>query len=219
MINNNLLSTRDIYIYYVIKCNRKRINNKLKSLETLHKKKKFLKKFFNPRHVDFIHKEGLCDFSFKQYKEVLKLMNKKCIDEVISGESLHLKNYLGYLYIKKFERDFKLSENGEYNTRKDWKASLEKRDQLIKEGKTPLKKFKDNVNKIIGDNGGVPWIVYRLESDIYRFCWNKTKFKHVDSNDTVYPLKNITPYFFKPTKENRIQLSRYLEKSENLELI
>lgn len=213
-----MLATRDIYIDYVVRNFRENILSKLESLDTLHKKKKFIKKLRNPRHVNYLSE--FSSISFTDFKTILKHMNKAVSKDIVEGSSLKMGHKLGYIYIKEPDRKFKLSDNGKFNTKKNWGASQKKKQGLIDQGKVPLQYYKDEEGKIIGDNGGEEWIVYYTDATFFRFSWWKMRVKEAFSNKFFNPLRNISTYSFVPTKDNRLLLSRVRNvREENLELL
>lgn len=211
-----MLTTRNIYISYIVKNFRKNINSKLKNLNTITKKKKFIRRLRNPRHVNFLSE--FSTINYKEFKVIIENMNKKVCIDIIEGKSLKLGYNLGYIYIKEFKRKFKISENGKYNTRKNWGESKRRKKQLLSEGRLPIKYYKDETGKIVGNNGGEEWIIYYTEDNILRFSWWKMIINNITTNKKFNPLKNISTYLFKPTKDNRLILSSS-HKQEELELI
>lgn len=208
---NQSLTSKDIYIFYVIKYFRKNINEQLSELDSIHRKKKFIRKIRNPRHVDFL--SNYSRITYTDFKCILEYMNKKSTEEIIGGRTLILPRKLGQLFIKTFKRKPKISNNGQFTTKKNWKASLERKQELIDQGRLPLKYFKDETNKIIGSNEGEPWIIYYSDTNISKFNWGKLQAPDGEGS-YFYPLTNASFYYFRCTKDNRILLNKSLTEGE-----
>jgi hypothetical protein len=208
---SNTLVTKHFYIYFIKTNYRERVNKKLKSLDSLHKKKKFLRKFNNPRHVNDL--EDLCPISYKTYKSVLSEMNKRAIKDIIDGNHLTLNYNLGDLCIKNFKRTLKQREDGSIHSTVNWGDSKKRKQEIIDRGGTPL----------LGDNGGEPWHVYYTHPKIVRFSWWKLRVPNLMEEGAVkshiYPLKSIEEYIFKSTKGNRALLYDMTVKQDNFDLI
>lgn len=137
--------------------------------------------------------------SYKKYSFILKRFNDLLIDKLIEGYKFHPGFNIGAIYIKQKKQ----SDNAI-----NWKASNEKKAELIANGKLPLKKYKDDEGNIIGDNGGEEWIVFRkLDGEDFRYLvhWeiNKTKLKN-RSNYVFQPTHSSTPTNGRKTFVERI---------------
>ena len=111
--------------------------------------------------------------SYEKYKEVIFSFNKKIIENLIkTGKSYMLRSHLGFLSVVKYEKKFKLNENGNLKGAVDWGQSNKLKKQILDRGGLPFENYKDDKGKIIGDNGGEKWLCYHL--DPYTFGWSYT---------------------------------------------
>jgi hypothetical protein len=113
----------------------------------------------------------------KQFKEIITIYNKKSSDEIIQGGILHLSNRLGYVQIRK------IIPTKKSTSRIDWKASMDYKQELIDQGKTPK-------NKLNPD--GSNWLIYRNQSYYLRWSWIKRY-------NRACTVKNNRVYTFVPT--------------------
>lgn len=144
---------------------------------------------------------------YKLFKSVIEAVNKSIVDKVIKGESFDMDNNLGSIRVIQKDRVIRTSKNGKAYTSINWNASLERKAQLVKEGKLPLEYHKDQQGNIIGDNGGVEWQVYNLNETQFKFYWNRCRVKAHDK--IMYPLRRIRRYHLKITKKNYKDLNRF----------
>jgi hypothetical protein len=156
--------------------------------------------------------------TYKQFREIIYNFNKKIIDEIIENNKVFNLGYkLGNLSVYQYDRKIKKGKhNNNFYTSINHFLSEKNKKEIIKNGDTPLKMIKDN-GKIIGDNGGKPWLVYNFQ-DIVSLTWKK--YKCIDKENSneeeknyIYPLKHIKRYSLKFTKDNILRLAR--NKREN----
>lgn len=107
---------------------------------------------------------------FEQFKTILVTHNKEAEKCVLKGEIYNLGNKLGYVAIRRVER------NPE-NMTVDWKASNERKTQLLKEGKTLYDKY--------NNPDGHKYLVFYTDDFWFRIGWSK--FRSI-RNETVYQL-------------------------------
>lgn len=132
---------------------------------------------------------------------VLESLNDKLTDAIISGYRFSLGHYLSYIEIR--IRSL-INKKGKVKKMIDWGASYAYKDEIIANGGTPLKSFYDAKGKIIGNNGGTEWLIYRTQEDFPFFAWYKTQvkvrgkkeFSFVPARDKIsklYELVNSNP--------------------------
>lgn len=159
------------------------------------------------------HYNGSKDF--KTYKEVISIFNKKVFQLMIEkNEALPLGAFLGSISIIESPVKIKTGKNnGNINTMIDWKLSNEKKRKLLSEGKTPLKKEKVE-GKIIGDNGGEEWLIYKIVDSIAKYHWRRHR--RVIKGEQNHPLYKTTEYKFIPSRNNIRTMSSYRTENEIL---
>ena len=114
--------------------------------------------------------------NYTLFKEIIARFNKKMSHSLVfEGKTLNLCNTLGYLKIKKIERNLTKDHI-------DWPASHKLKQRFIEEGKEIYSK--DNPN-------GKKWFVYRSDPWYLRWGWIKNK--------GACRVKNQTVYSFNPT--------------------
>ena len=210
----NLLTTKEIYIAYIIKNYRDKINEHLSTFynyelngrkygSNFKKKCKFVRKLKNPRYVNEMG-ELFSDISYTKFREIIKYMNMKVMDQISDGRSFEMGEALGNIFTKRFES----TNLDEKKVSKNWGKTRKLKQEIIDRGETPLVNYKNDQGEIIGDNGGVPYFVYFTDLFIIRYKW--WRYKRANENFKTgfkYGLMKIMRYYFKPTKENRLLLS------------
>ena len=156
--------------------------------------------------------------TYKQFREIIYKFNKKIIDEIIDNDKVFTLGYkLGNISVYQYDRKIRKGKhNGNLYSSINYFLSQKNKEEIIKNGETPLEMIKEN-GKIIGDNGGKPWLVYNLQ-DIVSLTWKK--YKCIDKENStedekiyIHPLKFIKRYSLKFTKDNVLRLAR--NKREN----
>ena len=114
---------------------------------------------------------------YNMFKTVIYSYNQKAVRALIDdGSVLSLQEKLGYVYIKKIKQPSSMP---------DWGASKQRKQELIKEGKTP----KDQEHP-----DGENWIVFYENRFFLRWAWKK--------NNGACRVKNHTVYGFYPTQNS-----------------
>lgn len=144
-----------------------------------------------------LYKKGGGILSKTVFNSIVNTYNTKCIDRCMVGEDWDLHANLGFFKVITVKRKFRINEEGNILGAIDWKKSNELKAKLIEDGKTPYKATRDEKGNIVGDNGGVKWVVYRTDDHYFLLRYIPNIF-----------LSNGTTYTFKP----KITLSRKLAK-------
>lgn len=159
---------------------------------------------------------------FKVYAFVLNNFNKLISNEILKGESFNLGYRLGTIRIQKKKR-YKGSEKVEsfdpHNYKVvNWGESNKLRKEIEAKGLIPYKSIKDENGKIIGNNGGVEWMIYFTDDFSYWWYWQK----FVEGNKRLNAaVTNINKYCFSPTKGiigNRVKLQQLLKTNPHAHL-
>ena len=93
------------------------------------------------------------DIKLSLYTKILDDTIEALTDKVVQDNDKLSMGGIGTLQIHAEKNKFKRKYI-------DSASSLKRRKQIIEEGGTPLKCEKDENGKVIGDNGGEPWLMY-----------------------------------------------------------
>ena len=121
----------------------------------------------------------------KVFKQVLRAFNQGIVDAILkTGYEYTFGSSVGSLVVRGLPRGDKKVV--------DWGKSYVKKKEILANGSIPFKAvYDDKLNKI-GDNGGIPWLVYFTNQLEYWWYWCKR-----GSNT-----ENMTFYGFTPTFTN-----------------
>lgn len=127
---------------------------------------------YNTRDLYRFYRSNRGTLSYDLFKQVISLFNQKISKEIIKGYHFRLPHKLGILKIMQFERGVvRVKENGVVCGVIDWKASNGNKASILLEGKLPYESIKDETGKIIGNNDGEKWLIYRTDTTYYRWVW------------------------------------------------
>jgi nucleoid DNA-binding protein len=136
-------------------------------------------------------KESKNLLSYSKFKTIVEQINIAIIDEVTKGNLVTLTS-LGTLKVKKKVRTF---------VKVDLVATKHKKEQLLKEGKSIYKQWKDEQGNIV-NNGGIEYLTYYSNPNYLMFSIEDTNnYNHLYLNGNKYkftPARGITP--FSPTR-------------------
>lgn len=130
----------------------------------------------------------------RDYRKIVNCINKKIRDKVIFGESIRLPR-LGTLSVVKRDRDFS-------NPKVNISATMKLKEQLISEGKTIYKEWKDG-NGELQNNGGEQYLVYYTDDFYYMFNLGNNRRLKNDKDET---------WWFTPTSTSKQMLTKSLKK-------
>lgn len=129
---------------------------------------------------------------YMKYKKIIELFHKKVTDKVVTiGYEFQLPYHSGLLKVVQLVRKYKVLENGNIKASPDWGTSNKLKAELIANGELPLEMYKNENKKIIGNNGGKPWIVYYTTTTyfswvfvnhIFQKNWFEFTFQITDGN-------------------------------------
>lgn len=139
--------------------------------------------------------------AYPLFKQLVYKYHQAMTDKCIKGYMWSLPHNLGCIKIVISKRKYTVLENGNIRGSVDWGASNKLKASIIERGEVPLESYKDESNKVIGDNEGVKWLCYHTSTDY--FCWT-----HITN---IY-LKNGTKYGFDFSWHNSRKLSASITK-------
>lgn len=158
-------------------------------------------KYFYKKYKE---KGGILDYSI--FFRIMDAYFQKATDIIVSeGIALNMRSNLGFLSIVSRERKVVLKDNGQLIGAINWDNSNKLKAQILKEGKVPLENYKDINGKIIGNNGGVPWLCYHTEPIYYQ--WSYTP--------NIY-LKNCKKIKFEPSWTNKRKIGKLIDKDNEV---
>lgn len=207
-----MVTTHDIFLNYVLRNHRDRILLRLKKLKTLKSKKRFISVIRQPRHAAYTLSK-YSDISFAQFKLIINEMNNRVCDEVVNDKILILSPKLGHLRIRIDNRHITLKEGSKLHTGVDHNATRELKKQIISEGKIPFEVIRDEKGKIVGNNGGVEWLVYHTQPIVACWSWFKKSFDPLGKQ--LYQLQNLSCYHFKVSFDNKKKLNKMMVENFN----
>lgn len=147
------------------------------------------------------------DIPYSVFSKICYDFNKEIVNEMIfKKRKFNLGFNLGKIMVLEKDRTYKKSKNNDtYNTNIDWEASNKRKDQILKEGKIPLEMIKEN-NVIIGDNGGIPWIVFHDQPTVLSFAFSRRK--RIIDKKSLTKVLNADKYVFKAMRANNRLLAK-----------
>lgn len=107
------------------------------------------------------------------FKTVIERYNKKISEAIIQGATVNLENHLGYIKIRKINRNFK-------KVTVNWGESNKKKAEIIAAGETP--KDQDNPN-------GKNWLIHYTDPYYFRWAWIRKNGSSIFKNQTVYEFR------------------------------
>lgn len=132
------------------------------------------------------------EIDYDTYCAIIKCHNKYVYKYVADGETFELYNGMGRIALKTEERNYKT------NRRIDWKTSMEYRNKLLQEGKTP---------KGPEHPEGIEWYVYFTDPFFTRILWDRSKTRRI---------RNLKAYSFKPSFTFRRYVAAHLKEGDGL---
>lgn len=142
--------------------------------------------------------------AYSVFKEIIAESNKANSQLIIGGFEYVIPHRIGMLKIVRNERSVKVTENGTLKGAVDWKASNQLKQEIIDRGEIPYESTKVD-GRIVSDNGGTKWLVYRTDSCYY--VWNKI---------SGVMLHNGMKYRFTPTWTNARTLIASITEDSDL---
>lgn len=136
--------------------------------------------------------------SLKEFSNIIDDSLEAIMDAVVEGNFRFKISGIGTIGINSELNKFRKKS---INTAE----SLKLRNKIIEKGGTPLKYEKDESGKIIGDNGGEPWIQYYVNDIICSWRINGKR----------APVINGKSFKFTATRDNKKRLNKFIE-SNNL---
>lgn len=109
-------------------------------------------------------KEG--KLKYKEFKAILDDLITVIVDGMFDNKLWTISSTMGYIHLTKVKRDFTA-------LRLNYKATKDKKQQLIDEGRLPFEEIKDEDGNVIGNNGGEDYRVFFTEDTYYKFKWNR----------------------------------------------
>lgn len=113
----------------------------------------------------------------KTFKAIATEFNTEVMRQVIEENKVfNIPHHLGLFKAIEKKRRFKKGKiNGNYYSSIHHHKSKLKKQEILDRGGTPLEVYKDEKGKILGDNGGEPWLVYNMSDTTWTFLWSKFK--------------------------------------------
>ncbi len=153
---------------------------------------------------------------YSVYSAVIEMHNKEVMRLIVEeNRSYDMGFHLGDIKAVEVPRKIRISKNGEYYSSVNWKATEQAKETLIKEGKLPYKAIKNEKGEIIGDNGGVRYIVYNISDTSVNFTWNRYRQINPFNQKENFVLKKIRHYHFKFTELN-IEILNAFKNNNNI---
>lgn len=126
----------------------------------------------NTRYFYELYKQKGGVVSYQIFLKVMNLYHQKITDSCVKdGLGICLRSNVGFLGIHRYTRKPKVKENGKLSAYINWPESNKLKKKIIEEGNTPLIHYKDEEGKIIGDNGGVPWLCYYTTTSFLKWLY------------------------------------------------
>ncbi len=127
------------------------------------------------------------------FNDALNSFNETLIkDELLKGEVFRIP-MLGMIFVIKKPRNKNIDVI-------NWPASNKYKAQLIEEGKLPKENYKDNKGNILGDNGGIDWLIKFTDDFSYWLFWKRVCRMQI-LNSGLYSLTPSRTGFIIPLQE------------------
>lgn len=133
----------------------------------------------------------------KIYKYIIRRFNQLSKDWMINNGWVLSVRGLGLIRVR-------TKENKSVVNRINWGESIKFKNSLLKEGKVPFESIKNDKGEIIGNNGGIDWLIKISNRYDTWWFWSKTKSR--------FP--NTHLYSFEPAKHTRLALREELNKDK-----
>lgn len=163
-------------------------------------------------YLSFLKEEKLTkeDVPYSKYAEIIKMHNIEVMNQILLKNKQYDMGYLlGHIQAVEVNRVIKVSKSGNSYTSIDWNESNKRKQELINKGQLPLEKIRNEKGEIIGDNGGVEWLIYNLSETKPTFHFSRFRRKGINDNDKpFYPLSLIKQFHIEFTPKNFKLLNR-----------
>lgn len=159
------------------------LSNLKMTLDNIVQINRFIKKSF--KELDGVNK---AEMDKDLFKEIIYRFNSKISEEIIYKGYIFRPGFgIGNTRIKKVKTDLRVKK------RINWCESNKSKKEIIAKGGLPFKvTLRDDLGKILEDNGGEKWFVYFNTDFDYLWHWGKKTATSI----------NIPYYKFRPTKYN-----------------